>query len=102
MKFLALIFACFTLALSFAPCCDSNVGLANIPQTIQQSQEQHHQDNELCSPFCQCNCCHGFVVIAHFRTSNTLPAFTQKHFTLYTERFICGIPDSHWQPPRLS
>src|SRR5580765_2063675 len=56
MKIFAVIFAFYMVVLSLAPCCD-RYEQAGSPQTLQQSQDRHEQENEFCSPFCQCSCC---------------------------------------------
>lgn len=61
MKFLAVILSIYILALNFAPCEDeSSVCDEKISEFSQQSADDNHdhETSDLCSPFCQCQCCH--------------------------------------------
>jgi hypothetical protein len=101
VKTFAVIFGFYTVALSLTHCCDK-YEQANTPQTVQQSQEHHEQDHNLCSPFCQCNCCHGFIVL-HFTKHNAItPAFAEKPFQLSVDHLPSSFAADFWQPPRLS
>ncbi|MEP7171688.1 MAG: DUF6660 family protein [Bacteroidota bacterium] len=101
MKFLTLILACYTFALSIAPCNDIHEGQTNVPMTIQAAQEHHQEDNDICSPFCLCSCCQGFVVISTIKNIQVVPSFSKGDYALYNEQVHSSFAANHWQPPRL-
>ncbi len=61
MKILAFILSLYILALNLTPCEDS-VEVDVIDSKIEMTQNgdinESHSDLDLCSPFCQCQCCH--------------------------------------------
>jgi hypothetical protein len=101
MKLLTLLLALYTLALSMVPCNDVHEGEANIPMTVQAAQEHHQEDKDICSPFCLCNCCQGFVVLTTVKNVQIVPVFSKEKFPLYTERFSSFFASDYWQPPRV-
>ncbi len=65
MKYLAFILAIYIFALNLTPCADFDVPddvETEISQTI--NDDHQHQDSDLCSPFCICQCCH--ISATHF------------------------------------
>ena len=62
---------------------------------------EHDQDCELCSPFCQCHCCHVHTVdfgIVHFEPLQ--PPISQdnfKHFDSLGKDFLHSL----FQPPQV-
>jgi len=60
MKYLTFILSLYILALNLAPCedyaaLDNEVKTENLQAT---NSDHQHQDLDLCSPFCICQCCH--------------------------------------------
>ncbi|MEE1976253.1 DUF6660 family protein [Maribacter cobaltidurans] len=63
MKFLAIILSIYFLALNFVPCSDASaVEDGTQVVTVMDYDGEHGQDCELCSPFCQCHCCHSHTI----------------------------------------
>jgi len=58
MKFLAFILSIYILTLNLAPCEDYTVLDDEVKIEISQQSLGDHTDLDLCSPFCQCHCCH--------------------------------------------
>ncbi len=59
MKYLAFILAIYIFTLNLAPCDDSDVPDDAKTEFSQAMDDNHqHQDSDLCSPFCICQCCH--------------------------------------------
>ena len=60
MKFIAFLLSIYIFALNVAPCADyvatDNDANTEISQAI--DSDHQHQDSDLCSPFCVCQCCH--------------------------------------------
>ncbi|MCF7561605.1 hypothetical protein L3X39_13240 [Sabulilitoribacter multivorans] len=102
MKLLAFILSLYIFALNLAP-CEDNAALDNEVKTeISQAigDDHQHQDSDLCSPFCICQCCH--INATHFKfvniKFNTIYISTQDFFYLSgTEK---DFTTSILQPPR--
>ncbi len=103
MKFLAFIFSIYILALNFAPCEDNSAFESNVNIEISQITDADHGHNalDLCSPFCQCHCCH--IHATHFKmaeftmASENIPTNIFLHF----DSFGIDINNSILQPPRV-
>ena len=80
MKFIAIILSFYLLALQAVPCNDDDVTIGNDSQTISvvDFDNDHDDDCEICSPFCQCQCCHTPVI-------NTQNFFTETVHELISE-----------------
>lgn len=60
MKLISVVFSVYFLVLNFSPCEDNEVGSDDIVTEI----IQHLDDDleiDLCSPFCNCQCCHIYA-----------------------------------------
>ncbi|WP_339141138.1 DUF6660 family protein [Croceitalea sp. MTPC5] len=102
MKFLAIILSVYFLALNFVPCSDAgNVSDDSQIASIVDFDGDHDQDCELCSPFCQCHCCHVHTIdfgIAQFAPLPlTIPQNSFAHFDSVGK----DISLSLFQPPRV-
>tara|TARA_R110002049_G_scaffold239599_1_gene412938 strand:+ start:6748 stop:7059 length:312 start_codon:yes stop_codon:yes gene_type:complete len=76
MKFLTFIFAIYIFALNIAPCEDTSVLDNEVKTEVSQAMNNDHRHNssELCSPFCNCHCCHihaTYFKIVDFTVSTT-------------------------------
>src|ERR1043166_3766486 len=100
MKSIALLFALYTMALSVSPCADGlQINGAYFNAWSHDSQHQDKPDD--CSPFCQCACCHVFVVITVFHPLLPVPSFSQNQFPAFTAHIPSHYAADFWQPPRL-
>ncbi len=62
MKFIAFILSIYIFALNLTPCEDNTVSDSEVKTEISHSTDDHqHQDIDLCSPFCSCQCCHIYA-----------------------------------------
>ena len=95
------------MLLSCLPCADMEVHSATHSSAEHASTHDNHshdKENDLCSPFCICNCC-GTQVL------NYQPAFTCDFPTIlkvikttepfYKSVFSSDFYGSVWQPPQL-
>ncbi len=103
MKPLAFILAIYIFALNLAPCEDFNVpdndAKTEISQAINNNHE--HQDSDVCSPFCICQCCHTTATYFQFSDikPNVIHISTQDFFYLNgTEK---DFTTSILQPPQV-
>lgn len=103
MKYLAFIFSIYIFALNLVPCADyvlsDDDAKTEISQTVDNNHQ--HQDSDLCSPFCQCHCCH--IHATYFNTaentlvSNDISTEIFSHFDSLGKE----ISNPILQPPRV-
>ncbi len=101
MKFFAFIFAFYILSISTMPCNDVHDGAKSSISTVEQAQDHHESDNDICSPFCICSCCQGFVAMTSFADITPVTFTFTTGFAHYTEKFFSSSFAAIWQPPRL-
>jgi len=65
MKFLAFILSIYIFGLNLAPCDDYGTVDNGFKTEISKAMGDDHQDSDLCSPFCNCHCCH--IYATHFK-----------------------------------
>ena len=59
MRYLAIILSIYIFVLNLAPCADYIPTNEAAKTEISQHTDDHqHQNSDLCSPFCMCQCCH--------------------------------------------
>ncbi|GAA3788890.1 hypothetical protein GCM10022271_21780 [Corallibacter vietnamensis] len=103
MRILAFILSTYILALNFAPCEDS-VLVDDIKTEISQHADLDHEHNDvsdMCSPFCQCHCCHIHVTntakTSYVLITNNIP----RHLLLHHKGVEKDFKVSILQPPRV-
>ena len=107
MKLLNIILSIYLTVLSCLPCSDLEISHSAISvdeHKIDKDQNSHDEDDDLCSPFCVCNCC-GTQALSFFSeitfefNKNTLviksPLPTYK--SILSSNFFGSI----WQPPQI-
>jgi hypothetical protein len=108
MNLFNFIFSIYLVALSCLPCADLEVNsLAHSSQEVSANHEKHSHDkeNDLCPPFCICNCCGQQIL--NFNQEITL------EFRKIGEEITTQIPTyksisysnfygSIWQPPQIA
>jgi len=104
LKVILTILSLYILSVGAIPCTD---GMHTHSDVIELSQNgnQHHQDNQedICPPFCNCNCC-GCGAFSNFSFQlNTLQLFspTSLNFSDLRYQFLSRNFSSVWQPPKL-
>lgn len=106
MKWIAILLSVYLMALSNMPCADMEVNSA-MHKTAQFSSEDNHshdKDNDLCSPFCACNCC-GAQILS-YQTPIAFEFPQVYHLILsplpsYNSIIASNFYGSIWQPPQL-
>ena len=94
------------MALSNMPCADMEINSAmhKTAQFASENNHSHDKENDLCSPFCACNCC-GAQVLSHQSASifEFPKAYTQITIAEpnYSSLFISNFYGSIWQPPQI-
>ena len=109
MKLLNYILAVYLVALSCLPCADMEVSsaahkVAEISTNHDEKSHNHDKENDLCSPFCSCNCC-GSQIVSFFKVASfnfTIVSKTIKtQLPSYTSKFTSNFYGSIWQPPQI-
>ncbi len=102
MKFLTLLLAIYFFALNFYPCGDVIVDHEDIKVEISfdHNTEHEHCDLDLCSPFCQCHCCHVHTSDLVFHHYSILKFPYSKSIFGHFEKINEGATFKLLQPPR--
>lgn len=103
MKFLAFILSIYIFALNLA-LCEDNVALDNIVNTeiLQAIGDDHqNQDSDLCSPFCQCHCCHVHILDFGIASFNPFQDTILKENFSHFDSLGKDIHYSLLQPPKI-
>ncbi len=103
MKFLVVILSLYFLALNIVPCCESEICDENYQVTTivgVDDEHDHNQDCELCSPFCQCQCCHVYTINLGLFEVSPLHPFLSYENASYRGNLGKEIPRSLLQPPQ--
>ena len=96
----------YLMALSNMPCADMEVNSAmhKTAQFASEDNHSHDKDNDLCSPFCVCNCCGAQIMnyapVIAFAVQPITPVITTPTPS-YQSVFYSGYYGSIWQPPQL-
>ncbi|WP_081415677.1 MULTISPECIES: DUF6660 family protein [Aquimarina] len=102
MKYFAFILSIYFLALNVVPCSDTgNITDDSQVVTMVDFDGDHDQDCELCSPFCQCHCCHVHTInfgLAVFKPLQ--PLISQDNFNHF-DSVGKDISLSLLQPPQV-
>jgi hypothetical protein len=101
MKYFLLLFSLYILTLSSVPCvCEDMCEDENIEQTTQHEQEQ----DENCTPFCTCACCHTVVTAYKYVALNKKQSFALpiNYPIVKVKDFISTTLNANWQPPKMS
>lgn len=102
MKFLAFILSIYIFALNLAPCEDTAMFDNEVKTEVSHDMgdNHEHQDADLCSPFCSCQCCH--INVMHFKFVSikfNLPYISTQDF-FYRNGTEKDFATSILQPPR--
>ena len=108
MKFFTVIFSIYILALSVMPCSDAYNDCKDNTEFSDNSQSHSHKSdtNDICSPFCLCDCC-GMVsgIVLQWNVYNLVKAKTfelSKPEIYYKSIFIPCYFGKIWQPPKIN
>ena len=111
MKVFCFIFTIYILFLSFQPCeemtaiAESRADKVSQEETQIKVNEQADKENDDCSPFCICSCCH-FSTVYQFKTFSvtnkiTASAISRPDFP-YQNPYYQIYKTSIWQPPKFN
>ena len=103
MKMIALLLSIYIFALNIAPCADFvatdyDDAKTEMSQTV--DSDHQHQDSDLCSPFCICQCCHISAIHLQFVDLKLDITLISTQDFLYLNGIEKDFPTSILQPPR--
>ena len=108
MKNFWFVFSIFLLSLSVYPCSEND----NCEKKTKSELSENHnsqnqqQENEHCTPFCNCSHCPASVfyqnVFPYNFKEKTIKCESNKLITFYTFIYTQKIADKIWQPPKIS
>nr|WP_315202064.1 DUF6660 family protein [uncultured Flavobacterium sp.] len=108
MKLLNTILSFIFLILSSMPCADMETNNSAHTKTefvSNDNNHSHNKENDLCSPFCTCNCC-GAQVLSYQANVvfdfSTISAVITKSLPTYKSIFSSNFFGSIWQPPQIA
>lgn len=107
MKWIPVILSIYLITLSSIPCADLEV-YSGIHKTAQFSSEENHshdKQNDLCSPFCTCNCCGSQVLSYQANIVFDFPVISSVitiSLPTYKSVFASNFFGSIWQPPQIA
>lgn len=101
MKWIYCILSLYILALSLAPCGDSEDCKENMQMIVAEDHSDHEHQSENCSPFCTCNCCSVQVVPAKTNVFSLVLNFQNHNGSQFIPSMLQEIPLSIWQPPQI-
>ncbi|MAY21308.1 MAG: hypothetical protein CMC74_00825 [Flavobacteriaceae bacterium] len=102
MKFLVVILSFYFLALNVVPCSDAEkINDDSQVVTVTDFEGDHDQDCELCSPFCQCHCCHVHTLDFGIASFNPFQDTILKENFSHFDSLGKDIRHSLLQPPKV-
>ena len=108
VKWSNIILSIYLVLLTSIPCADmetNSLAHESVTHDIADSGHSHDKDNDMCSPFCICNCCGAQISNYSPSLSFELPLVSQEIKTkepVYTSVFASSFFGSIWQPPQLA
>lgn len=106
MKFFCQLLCVYMLFLSAYPCADfdecSSITQSTMNKKIHHSS--HEDENESCSPLCNCECCGillNFNVVKEYNFLNEIYAHYNSPQFIFKVNYIPQNFYSIWQPPKI-
>jgi|GEM_PF-3212935 len=105
MKYLALLFTIYVLALSAWPCCGSEAdlpsGREDVCYTASDKHNDAHETPHACSPFFHSSTYHAFVASPAITNAPILIIAEQNSpYPEYEDASVTLFPGDIWQPPQ--
>ena len=96
----SVVMASYMFILTLFPCNDVHPGQLSAPLTIEQAQDHHQEDADICSPFCICSCCSGTAAIPQGHQPFIFPAYAHEEFHPSFDDVLAGFSAIHLRPPK--
>ncbi|MBP8849838.1 MAG: hypothetical protein KBG80_04705 [Breznakibacter sp.] len=102
VRVLALIFSLYILALTALPCVDVHKDEAETKIELSDTAHNHHNENDLCSPFCTCDCCVSPVLHIYTSIQISINVIAPHIYQEYQSALNSALFVTIWQPPQLA
>jgi hypothetical protein len=104
-----ILLSIYLIILSCMPCADTKEDVHEYSflevENTKHEEHSHDQHNDLCSPFCTCNCCSSQILVYSDIQSLFFPLQFEEikmissfYKTIFTSNFYGSI----WQPPQIA
>lgn len=101
-KHIAIILAAYLVALMLLPCNDAcAIFELHAAKSNHSEQNQQHKENDVCNPFCICDCCSTAMTIFNSPDINFVSTYSLHTFSIYEQGFLSKDFSAIWQPPKL-
>ena len=104
MKIIAILLSIYFLGLNFTPCNDADTIANNINNEVfiaDFDNSPSHDSSDLCSPFCQCACCHINTIDFGNNTFESIVKTISSKIYYQYHNLGKEISNSVLQPPRV-
>ncbi len=105
VKFASIILSLLLMVLSCLPCADAANSEHSQTTTEKHTHDSGDKHNDLCSPFCICNCCGvqilSFTPVLSFVIGPVPTVFSPKPAIGYKSHLASMFSGSIWQPPQI-
>ncbi len=101
VKFLTVILSIYLLSLNFLQCEDNAFGINDLGIEISQNIDHDDCALDLCSPFCQCYCCHIHVINLDLYQSDLSLVEIYTAIFVHKDGMIKDITSTILQPPQV-
>ncbi len=101
MKLLTFILSTYILVLNLAPCEDYTTLNDGVKTEISQAFDHDNQNSDLCTPFCNCQCCHINVMQLKLVNVKFNTSFISTQDFFYLKGLEKNFTTSILQPPRV-
>lgn len=101
MKLLTFILSTYILVLNLAPCEDYTTLNDEVKTEISQGFNHDNQDSDLCTPFCNCQCCHINVMQLKLVNVKFNTSFISTQDFFYLNGIEKDFTPSILQPPKV-
>lgn len=88
--------------LSLMPCNDAHAAVEDSFIAYTTSQDHHADDEDMCPPFCNCNCCSISLALLKPEAFNFISQVQQLLNDNITQIPTASAHHNVWQPPRIS
>lgn len=109
MKISSVVLSIILFVLSCLPCADADKDVVydTNGKVVAERHDDHSKElhNDLCSPFCICNCCGvqilNFTPTLTFNITDIPADYITKLEITYKPQFASMFSGSIWQPPQI-
>jgi hypothetical protein len=99
MKIFVTILSLFILVLTAIPCIDAPTHSLQKSE-LNNSNAEHHESEDDCSPFCTCVCCASPMIQGFLSVQINGLGLVEEYSSAYKSIRCNSLASSIWQPPK--